>query len=198
MFDMSAVSSGNRKFRSERTGKVFTIRHRMTSDSSNIVCHLYCDTCSHTQYIRETKNSLRTTISTQTQALMSPELSPTYRTTHLFLQIEKVHTADTEKRQERESFWIWKMRTLFLLGIICNSSPLFRAAPLTHPHLPSLGLIISAGAIQRYGLQLSSNQHLFSAPWTTMRRNKLVSVQMQPSLEYHLPLTHCSHLELNI
>ena len=27
------------------------------------------------------------------------------------LVIERVHTDDTEKRQERESFWIQKMRT---------------------------------------------------------------------------------------
>ena len=47
-------------FRSERTGEVFTIRHKMTCDSSNIVYLLYCDTCRHTQYIGETKNSLRT------------------------------------------------------------------------------------------------------------------------------------------
>ena len=43
------VERGN--FRSKRTGKVFTIRHRMICDSSNIVYLLYCDTCSHTQYI---------------------------------------------------------------------------------------------------------------------------------------------------
>ena len=33
------------------------------------------------------------------------------------LAIEKVHMDDTQKRQERESFWIWKMRTLFSLGL---------------------------------------------------------------------------------
>ena len=33
------------------------------------------------------------------------------------LAIEKVHTDDTEKRQERESFWIRKMRTLIPLGL---------------------------------------------------------------------------------
>ena len=34
------------------------------------------------------------------------------------LAIERVHTDDTEKRQEREeSFWIRKMRTLFPLGL---------------------------------------------------------------------------------
>ena len=33
------------------------------------------------------------------------------------LAIQKVHTDDTEKRQERESFVIRKMRTVFPLGL---------------------------------------------------------------------------------
>ena len=72
-------------FRSERTGEVFTIRHRMTCDSSNIVYLLYCDTGSHTQYIRETKGSSFTNaypISTQTQALMSADIK-IYKASHL-------------------------------------------------------------------------------------------------------------------
>ena len=58
---------------------------------------------------------------------------------------ERVHTDDTDKRQERESFWIRKMRTCFLLGLICSSSPnevfLPVKQPLTYPLLLlSLGL----------------------------------------------------------
>ena len=52
------LKTGN--FKSERTGEVFTIRHKMTCDSSNIEYLLYCDTCSHTQYIGETKKQQQT------------------------------------------------------------------------------------------------------------------------------------------
>ena len=74
----------------------------------------------------------------------------------------------------------------------------FRAAPLLPRPLllRSLGLIISAGAVPKYGLHLSSSQHPRSAHWTPMRPNKLVPVRMRPSLEYHLHFTHCYHPEL--
>ena len=89
IYQQHLVETGN--FRSERTSEVLTIRHKMTCDYSNIVYLLCCDTCSHTQYIWETKHSLRAPtpcftntgpIPTQTQALMSPDIS-THRTTHL-------------------------------------------------------------------------------------------------------------------
>ena len=57
-------------------------------------------------------------------------------------------------------------------------------------------MIISAGAVPRYGLHLSSSQHPCSAHLTPMRPNKLVPVRMRPSLEYHLHFTHCYHPEL--
>ena len=113
-------------FRSERTGEVFTIRHKMTCDSSNIVYLLYCDTCRHTQYIGETKNSLRTrfyqhrsNINTNTGTHVTRHFNSQNHTLANMkcLAMEKVHTDDTEKRQERESFWIRKMRTLFPLGL---------------------------------------------------------------------------------
>ena len=113
-------------FRSERTGEVFTIRHKMTCDSSNIVYLLYCDTCRHTQYIGETKNSLRTrfyqhrsNINTNTGTHVTRHFNSQNHTLANMkcLAIEKVHTDDTEKRQGRESFWIRKMRTLFPLGL---------------------------------------------------------------------------------
>ena len=113
-------------FKSERTGERFTIRHRMTCDSSNIVYLLYCDTCSNTQYIGETKNSLRTRFYQHRSNINTN--TGTHVTRHFNLQnhtlsnmkclaIERVHTDDTEKRQERESFWIRKMKTLFPLGL---------------------------------------------------------------------------------
>ena len=108
------------------TGEVFTIRHKMTCDSSNIVYLLYCDTCIHTQYIGETKYSLRTrfyqhrsNINTNTGTHVTRHFNSQNHTLANMkcLAIEKVHTDDTEKRQGRESFWIRKMRTLFPLGL---------------------------------------------------------------------------------
>ena len=103
------------------------IRHRMTCDSSNIVYLLYCDTFSHTHYIGETKNSLRTRFYQHRSNINTN--TGTHVTTHFNLHnhtlanmrcvaTEKVHTDDTKIRQERESFCNRKMRTLFLLGLI--------------------------------------------------------------------------------
>ena len=39
---------------------------------------------------------------------------------------------------------------------------------------------------------------ILSAYWTTVRRYKMVLVRMRPSLEYHLPILRCHHLELSI
>ena len=48
-------------FRSGRTGEVFTIRHKMTFDSANIVYPLHCDTCSHINTLgkQKKKNGLK-------------------------------------------------------------------------------------------------------------------------------------------
>ena len=52
------------------------------------------------------------------------------------LAIERVHTDDTEKHQERESFWIRKMRTLFPQGLICSSGQNKLFLPFEQPLLP--------------------------------------------------------------
>ena len=105
---------------------MFTIRHKMTCDSSNIVYLLYCDTCRHTQDIRETKNDLgirfyhhRSNINTNTGTHVTRPFNLQNHTTANMkcLAIERVHTDGMEKRQKRESFWNWKMRTFFPLGL---------------------------------------------------------------------------------
>ena len=88
--------------RSERIGEVFTIGHKMTCDSSNIV--YYCDTCRQTQNIGETKNSLRTkfcqhrsNINTDTDTYVTRHFNSQYHTLANMkcFTTEKVHTDDT-------------------------------------------------------------------------------------------------------
>ena len=120
-------------FRIEKTSEVFTIRDRMTWDPPTS-CTISFATLAATpntsgkqqqQQQRQHQSSLRTrfyqhrsNINTNTGTHVTRNFNLQNHTlaNMKFLTIEKVHTADSEKRQERESFWIRKTRTLFPLG----------------------------------------------------------------------------------
>ena len=120
---LDLVETGN--FRSQRTGNVFTVRYRMTCDSSNIVYLFYCDRCSHTQYIGETKNSLRTSFYQHRSNINTN--TGTHVTRHFSLQnhtlanmkclaTERVHTDDTKERRRGSLFGFGRWDVCFLLG----------------------------------------------------------------------------------
>eukprot|EP00745_Piridium_sociabile_P045082 TRINITY_DN96403_c0_g1_i2.p1 TRINITY_DN96403_c0_g1~~TRINITY_DN96403_c0_g1_i2.p1 ORF type:complete len:459 (-),score=82.63 TRINITY_DN96403_c0_g1_i2:45-1421(-) len=46
-------------FRSDSTGESFTIRNGLNCETSNLIYLLYCDACTHAQYIGETENTLK-------------------------------------------------------------------------------------------------------------------------------------------
>ena len=47
-------------FHSHTTGEKFTLRHRMSCTTKNVIYLLFCNKCAHTQYVGETKNMLKT------------------------------------------------------------------------------------------------------------------------------------------
>ena len=142
--------------------EVSTIKHRLTCDSCNIMCLLYCGTCNHLQYVGETKHSLRTMYSdTQIFQLSNHTFANKKR-----LAIEKLYAKDTRgwggggggggDARRGQLVGTGRSELCFSLGLICNSSPIevcspldlqlsLSSSPLTHPLLLwSLGLIISA------------------------------------------------------
>ena len=87
-------------FNSSTTKESFQIRHRRTCQSSNIVYLLYCDTCQQSQYVGETKNTLKTrfyqhrsNISKNTGTLVTKHFNQTDHSIHNMkcVAVEKVH-----------------------------------------------------------------------------------------------------------
>ena len=136
-------------FRSERTGEVFTIRHKTTSILQHHVPSLLSHSQPHSTHRgnKQTKNKNKTKQKTKTNTQTSSQATRFYhhwsnintstgtRVIRYFSQqnhslvstkcfaTEKVHTENTEERHERESVWTRKMSfSCFLLGLICNNS----------------------------------------------------------------------------
>ena len=116
------------QFQSSQTGETFTIRHSMSCVTSNIVYLLYCSKCKHSQYVGETKNSLRTRFYLHRSHIRTNTGTCTHVNRHFnasnhSLQdvrchpIEKQFSDDDSKRREREKFWRQKLKTLFPYGL---------------------------------------------------------------------------------
>ena len=116
-------------FSSSQTGQQFTIRDKMSCETSNVVYLLFCDICPHTQYVGQTKNCLRTrfylhrsNINTNTGTHVSTHFNkPGHSLANLkCLAIERVHVGTLKRRLQRETFWISKVKTLFPHGLNAN------------------------------------------------------------------------------
>ena len=114
-------------FNSSNTKDSFQIRHRLTCQSSNIVYLLYCDTCQQSQYVRETKNTLKTrfyqhrsNINKNTGTLVAKHFrNQTDHSIHNMkgVAVEKVRSEKREDRLRREAFWIQKLKILVPCGL---------------------------------------------------------------------------------
>ena len=102
-------------FNSSTTKESFQIRHRRTCQSSNIVYLLYCHTCQQSQYVGETKNTLKTrfyqhrsNINRNTGTLVTKHFNQTDHSIHNMkcVAVEKVHSEKHEDRLRREAFWV--------------------------------------------------------------------------------------------
>ncbi|KAL8561484.1 hypothetical protein ACOMHN_011166 [Nucella lapillus] len=114
------------RFTSSQTGEIFTIRHRMSCETTNIVYLLYCDLCQNTQYIGETQNSLksrfyqhRSNVNKNTGTHVTLHFNrPSHTLQNIkCLPIEKVYSDTKEKRLQREFFWMNKLKTVYPMGL---------------------------------------------------------------------------------
>ena len=100
--------------------------YRLTCQSSNIVYLLYGDTCQQSQYVGETKKTLKTrfdqhylNVNKNTGTLVT---KPFNQKDHIIrnregVAVEKVHSEKREDRCRREGFWMNKLKTLTLCGL---------------------------------------------------------------------------------
>ena len=100
-------------FNSSTTKESFQNRHRLTCQSSNIVYLLYCHTCQQSQYVGETKNTLKTrfyqhrsNINRNTGTLVTKHFNQTDHSIHNMkcVVLEKVHSEKRKDRLRREAF----------------------------------------------------------------------------------------------
>ena len=102
----------------------------MTCTTSNIVYMLYCRKCTRSQYIGETGNSLKTRFALHRSHIRQNQ--GTLVTRHFnqpdhclqdmrCLPIEKQFLEDRKRREDREHFWIRKLKTESPCGL--NEKP---------------------------------------------------------------------------
>ena len=115
-----------RTFSSDHTSETFTIRHNMTCETTNVVYLLFCQKCSHTQYIGETKNSLkqrfyqhRSNINKNTGTPVALHFNSSNHSLSDLrcIAIEKQFTDNYERRLKREAFWMTKLKTVLPHGL---------------------------------------------------------------------------------
>eukprot|EP00745_Piridium_sociabile_P013804 TRINITY_DN2026_c0_g1_i5.p1 TRINITY_DN2026_c0_g1~~TRINITY_DN2026_c0_g1_i5.p1 ORF type:complete len:690 (-),score=105.99 TRINITY_DN2026_c0_g1_i5:520-2589(-) len=116
----------NKTFQSDQTGETFTIREKLTCTSTGIIYLLFCSKCRCSQYVGETKNSLKTrfylhrsNINTNTGTLITRHFNqPDHSLANLrCIIIEKVFNNTLAQRLKRENFWIKKLKTISPFGL---------------------------------------------------------------------------------
>ena len=120
----------SKTFKSSVTGETFTVRHKFSCGSQNIIYLLFCQkACANSQYIGQTKNKLRTRLYTHRSDININRGNKVTLVTQHFnshnhtlddmrcMVIEKVYNQSQEARNRRESFWISKMKTLTPYGL---------------------------------------------------------------------------------
>ena len=114
------------KFSSSVTRESFSIRHNFTCTSDNIIYLLFCCRCDRSQYVGETRNTLKVRLALHRTHIRQDK--GTYVTKHFNLPdhtlqdmrchpIEKLYTNDPEHRKHRELFWRNKLKTNHPYGL---------------------------------------------------------------------------------
>lgn len=117
-----------RTFASHTTGETFTIRHKLSCNSSNIVYLLYCDACHQSQYVGETKLTLKERFYQHRSNIHLNKGFCTFVNHHFnqeqhslqdmrCIAVERVHVRTKAARHKREQFWIRKLRTVYPCGL---------------------------------------------------------------------------------
>ncbi|KAL8604186.1 hypothetical protein ACOMHN_014754 [Nucella lapillus] len=117
-----------RTFTSHTTGESFNIRHKLSCDSPNIVYLLYCDACHQSQYVGETKLTLKEKFYQHRSNIHLNKGCCTFVNQHFnqfqhtlqnmrCIAVEKVHVRTKAARLKRELFWRLKLKTDFPFGL---------------------------------------------------------------------------------
>ena len=129
-------------FSSTTTSRTYNIRSEMACKSSNLVYLITCKRC-NLQYVGETKQPLHIRMNEHVQ-ISRPKKTDKPVAAHFCRRdhhtkdvevrgIEKIHHGGTLRRRERESFWIFTLRTLspegLNLGVGTHRTP-SRTAPI--------------------------------------------------------------------
>ena len=119
-----------RKFSSAVTGEKFRARVTANCKTSNIVYLIECRKCKK-QYVGETENPLHLRINGHRsdyycQLSDKPVAEHFNITGHSFddmtvMVIEQIHVADSTRRRQRESYWIYTLWTMTLDGLNLES-----------------------------------------------------------------------------
>ena len=109
------------KFKSKTTGRQYNIRAEITCKTRNLVYLISCKRCG-LQYVGETENALHVRMNghrsdIRTRKTDKPVAAHFCQSDHSIEDlevrgIEKIHNNSTQWRRERESFWIFTLRTL--------------------------------------------------------------------------------------
>ncbi|KAL8581298.1 hypothetical protein ACOMHN_028324 [Nucella lapillus] len=117
-----------RTFTSHTTGESFNIRHKLSCESPNIVYLLYCDACHQSQYVGETKLTLKERFYQHRSNIHLNKGCCTFVNQHFnqfqhtlqnmrCIAVEKVHVRTKAARLKRELFWRRKLKTDFPFGL---------------------------------------------------------------------------------
>ena len=115
-------------FQDSSQRETFTIRSHYTCDTTNIVYLLWCQKCNHSQYVGETKNSLRARFYQHRSDIHLKKGKCTHVVEHFnrenhslqdlrCLVIERVYTESCLARNKREDFWRKKLQTVYPKGL---------------------------------------------------------------------------------
>ncbi len=113
-------------FKSKSTGRQYNIKTQMTCRSKNLVYLISCKRC-ELQYVGETEQALHMRMNghrsdIRTKKVEKPVAAHFCQANHSLRDlevkaIEKIHNNGTQRRRERESYWIFTLRTLAPEGI---------------------------------------------------------------------------------
>ena len=133
--------SENNKFESCRTKEVFTVKEKFTCDSNNIIYLISCKKCKNVQYVGQTEQRLRDRFYLHRSDIVLNRGTPltchfnennhTIRDLQCSV-IERVFGITKQHREDREDFWIEKLKTLVPYGLNVKEQNKIRKFPKKH------------------------------------------------------------------
>ena len=125
-----ALVDSTKQFQSHQTARTFQIRQSINCLSKNVIYLIYCNICG-TQYVGESKNSLRMRITQHRSAIKTKKLNqpiafhfnlPHHSTDNLrVIAIDQNSSWNNRSRKQKEHFWIGMLQTMTPSGLNIRS-----------------------------------------------------------------------------